>query len=1050
VKYPRKIELLTGWGCFFILLLTYWLTVAPTVSYWDCPEYVSAAWLLEVGHPPGNPVWMLVERIITMFAPSGEYAALAVNLSSGLFTAFAGFFLARTIFRVAIWILRARPKSAVNPTLLAVAASAIGALAFGWCDSVWFSAVEAEVYAMSIFMTALCLWLMVKWAYTPSRPAAWRLLILIAYLFGLGIGVHQLNLLLIPALALIWAFKRGIRKMRSLLLIELLSLGAVGSILMGMMPSTISLASEFELFAVNRLGLPFLSGVAAYVGLLAVSLLLALIVTARSGNRGAMAAAVFPALFLSGLFIFGGNYAVGAALAALFATLLVRTENFHARRLNLCVWMLAMLLTGYSSYALIPVRGSVTSPANALRPGEPFSFASYQSREQYGSTPLIYGRTVYSRPMKMETVDSCGKHSYSRYKLRDIHPIMIPNRKTGKYDNVDAQRMPIYTPELNMWFPRLTGSSTYDIASYADWIGADTASMSRVRISEAIDSAGRAVERVSENGERIPAYGYRPTYLQNAQWLATYQIGYMYARYLMWNFSGRQNDIPSQGEVQHGNFITGFPHLDEAMLGSQDALPDFAGKKNPGRNRYWMLPLLFGIIGFTWLFRAGRRGKGTSAIVMVMFVMTGIAIVIYLNQGPGEARERDYSFLGSWMAYAIWIGFGAVGLARLTRKAWTLIIPLAMVCWMGYQNYDDHDRSGRYAASHIATDIIESAAPNAIIFVDGDNGTFPLWYIQEVEGKRTDVRIVNLSYLTLPFYSEMMTHRWRESAPLRLSVSGDSILHRAYSTVRVGTGGDTATITDVMHRIAAGFGLQRVGYVRMPLPMGDTAVIALKNLSKNGSTLDRQRLMILDIVANNASGVNARPIYWLRNIPSSARFASDQITSPWMYGYRFGLFSDEYIDSQLARAVNSVQAPNTTGKNVYMDKTPAMQVASHRISLVTAGARLLNGGHLREAITAISKADTLLGDHPLSYGKMRSVTLGIDTIVDLRAELGRLMQMTADTLDRRTAGKPSRQSATLRERGAAYIEAANANRASWQRYRNALPRRLRSKMAPVL
>jgi hypothetical protein len=230
VKYPRKIELLTGWGCFFILLVTYWLTVAPTVSYWDCPEYVSAAWLLEVGHPPGNPVWMLVERMITMLAPSGEYAALAVNLSSGLFTAFAGFFLARTIFRVAVWILRARPKSPVNPTLLAAAASVIGSLAFGWCDSVWFSAVEAEVYAMSIFMTSLCLWLMVKWAYTPSRPAAWRLLILIAYLFGLGIGVHQLNLLLIPALALIWAFKRGIRKMRSLLLIEILSLGAVGSI----------------------------------------------------------------------------------------------------------------------------------------------------------------------------------------------------------------------------------------------------------------------------------------------------------------------------------------------------------------------------------------------------------------------------------------------------------------------------------------------------------------------------------------------------------------------------------------------------------------------------------------------------------------------------------------------------------------------------------------------------------------------------------------------------------------------------------------------------
>lgn len=1031
-----KIELWTAWGAFLVLLATYWTTVAPTVSYWDCPEYVSAAWLLEVGHPPGNPTWMLVERIVTLFAPSGEYAALAVNLSSGLFTAFAAFFLARVIFGAAIWVLRARRPSRTSNDLLAAGGALCGTLIFGWCDSVWFSAVEAEVYAMSLFMTSLCLWLMVKWAFTRSRPASWRLLILIAYLFGLSIGIHQLNLLLIPALAMIWAFKRGVRRLDSLSLIGILSLVAVGCILMGMMPSTIALAAELEFFAVNTLHLPFLSGVAAYVALLAAALLLALCVTARSSNRGVMAAAVFPALFMSGIFIFSRQFAIGAAISAIAASLLVRTDNFRARRLNLCIWMLAMLLTGYSSYALIPVRGAIPSPANAQRPGEPFSFAAYQSREQYGSKPLLFGRTPYSKMMLREDYDSVtGKPSYSSYKLLDGNPVIVPDIDSGRYAVVGARHLPLYTPELNMWFPRLTESSDYDLDCYSDWIGADTSTMTRLRVSEAYDSLGRAVTKADAAGKRPDVWSFRPTYLQSAQWFTVYQSGYMYWRYLLWNFSGRQNDIPAQGEVQHGNFITGIPPVDSAMLGPQDMLPDYAGRDNPGHNVYWALPLLLGVAGALWLVRAGRRGKGVFGIVTVIFVMTGLAIVVYLNQGPGEPRERDYSFLGSWMAFCIWAGFGAIALTRLFRRTWVMIFPLALAVWVGIENFDDHDRSGRYVARNIAVDVIESLEPNAILFIDGDNGTFPLWYIQEVEQRRPDVRLVNLSYLSVPPYAEALTRRWRDSAPLRLSLPADSILRGAYRSRRIGRGRDA--------------------FARVPLPSGDSATISLKNLSVNGFTLNAQRRILLDILKCNGA---SRPIYWLRSIPSSARMGGDSVTSMWLFGYRYGLFDKEYTDSTLAAAVDIVRAPNPEGKQVYMDRTPAAQVGAHRAALVFAAERLLHDGKTAGALRAIAKADGAMGYHPLSYTSMRRYRPEGDTILATRNELGAIMIEASDTLnvlagriaDTMRKAHIRALAAELRARGITHRNANRRKFREWELYRRSLPPRLRNKMAPII
>lgn len=682
----KNAENIVSWGVFFILLATYWLTVAPTVSYWDCPEYVAAAWKLEVGHPPGNPTWMLVERVFTMLAPSGKEAALLVNLSSGLFTAFAGFFLARTIYAAAGWVAGALRPRRWQELQRAVAAFS-GALAFGWCDSTWYSAVEAEVYAMSIFMTSLCVWLMVKWAFCRTQPLATRYLILLAYIFGLSLGVHQLNLLCIPALAIIWGIKRGVRKWWKVGFMFLLSLLVVGCILTGIMPSTIALAAQTELICVNTLGLPFLSGVVIYVVLLGCSLLTALAVTSRSTNRGVLAASVFPAIFLSGVFIFSGNIAAGAALSAIASLLLVRGHDFTPRRLNICMWLLAMLLTGYSSYALIPIRGDIPSPANSTQPGDPFSFASYQAREQYGGAPLLYGNTPYSKNILQEEYTPEGRPVYSRTVLKRKHPIMTqkeegaiisdPSRMLTSEDTIFNERAlrkkgdayivrsyavePVLTPELNMWFPRITSRDPSDLPCFADWTGMEKSNMTEVPVSETLDSAGNYNTRLNAAGERAEAKSYRPTYAQSMKMLLTYQTGYMYFRYLLWNFLGRQNDKHSTGEVEHGNFITGIQPIDNAMLGAEDALPSSLGKDNKGRNRYFLLPFLLGIGGICTLLAAGKRGHKTCLATAMLFIMTGLAIVVYLNQSPGEPRERDYSFLGSYLAFAIWIGFGAFG-----------------------------------------------------------------------------------------------------------------------------------------------------------------------------------------------------------------------------------------------------------------------------------------------------------------------------------------------------------------------------------------------------
>lgn len=1047
----RRLELASAWTAFAILLVTYWLSVPPTVSFWDCPEYVSAAYLLEVGHPPGNPVWMLVSKMATLLAPAPRYAALAINLSSGLFTAFAGFFLARTFFSTALWI-QARIRRNIGrrrhlrPSILAAAGALSAALFFGWADSLWFSAVEAEVYALSIFFTSLCLWLMVRWTSVPTsqRGRAWRILILIAYIFGLSVGVHQLNLLCIPALAIIWGIKRGIRKPATFILIFLLSLGAVACVLLGMMPSTIALAAQFELFAVNKCGLPWLSGVAAYVIVLAAALLLALAVTARSSNHGSLALAVFPAIFLSGIFIIGDNFAAGAAVSAIAAILLSRSDKVSLRRLNLAMWMLTMLLTGYSAYALIPVRGGIPSPANAQLPGQPFSFATYQAREQYGSKPLLYGATPYSRPMYEETrVPGKNNPQYLSYKTDNIHPLYFVDDSTHTYRQYGWHSRPITTPELDMWFPRLTGTTSANISCYDDWIGMNPSTMEKLAVTEAFDSTGRAVAR-EYDGVRIPRTAYRPTYAQHLEWLASYQIGYMYFRYLLWNFSGRQNDIPSQGEVQAGNFITGFPVIDDAMLGTVSELPPHFGENNPGHNRYFLLPFILGLLGAGWLICSRRRGQQAFAVTLVLFIMSGIAIVVYLNQGPGEPRERDYSFLGSYLAFALWIGFGAIALCRAFKSYWPLLGVAALAGWFLYENIDDHNRSGRTVAARTAENILNAAPQNAILFVDGDNYTFPLWYAQEVEGVRRDVRVINLSYLASAQYAANQLYAWRDAAPMPSLISEHTILSRRLRSMRFNpANGDTIPASALVKALAkAPNATVKAEYVEIPRRGAESFIIPMKLLSQSGAgtSINFRRLMILNILAANEERRQPQPVAWLRSVPASFRLGIESYRlSPWLFGVQYQALSPKAAADSIAAALEKLRTPNPPFTNPYMDYTPAAHVGAQRAALIRAARLLLRQGDKTQAYTAITKADRPLGEHPLSFGTI----LSDDSVFQIRITLADVMDEIADSLK-------GPQAIELRARAKFHREEAEKKKKAWQHYRQALPPNLRQKMAPPI
>jgi hypothetical protein len=758
MKRFKLLNNILGWVAFLIAAATYLLTMEPTASFWDCGEFISTAYKLDVGHPPGAPFFMLTGRIFTLFASDPTQVAVMVNSLSALLSAFTILFLFWTITHIARTVVIKKEEDYTLANIIGIlGAGFVGALVYTFSDSFWFSAVEGEVYAYSSFFTAIVFWLILKWERVADRPGSDRWLILIAYLMGISIGVHLLNLLAIPALVLVYYFKNYTPSAKGVIGALLASVVILGSVLYGIIPGFVEVASWFELLFVNKLGFAYNTGLYIYILLTIAILAWGIYESYVNKSPLRMAISFILAISIVGIPFFGAHVLAGIVIIAAMAGFFYwKREKIDARWINTILLMVTVLLIGYSSYATIVIRSAAKPPMDQNSPDNVFSLKYYLNREQYGDRPLLMGSS-YNAPVKLRIDGNMcvpeqtqGAASYSpkaKSSPSEKDEYVITGYKT---DYVMDER-------FDMFFPRMYSSTPNHIEAYKSWGNV---------VGETItyDYCGQEKSDV------------KPTFGENMQFFFSYQLNFMYWRYFMWNFSGRQNDIQSYGEIDRGNWITGINFIDELMLGDQTLLPSEL-KENKGHNTYFLLPLILGILGLIFLIYGDKKGLQSFWITGLLFLLTGIAIVVYLNQTPYQPRERDYAYSGSFYAFSIWIGLGVLAIIKffekyLPRTATAILVTLCCLgvpALMASQNWDDHDRSNRYTARDFGGNYLASCKPNAIIFSNGDNDTFPLWYNQEVEGNRTDVRVCNLSYLQTDWYIGQMKRGAYKSAPLPIS-----------------------------------------------------------------------------------------------------------------------------------------------------------------------------------------------------------------------------------------------------------------------------------------
>ena len=782
MKQYKLVNNLFGWLAFFVAAFTYCSTIEPTASFWDCPEFITTAFKLEVGHPPGAPFFMLTGNFFTQFTDDPTKVAICVNIMSALLSATCILFLFWTITHLTRKLIC--EDGIVNSTwqtIVIMGAGLTGALAYTWSDTFWFSAVEGEVYAYSSMFTALVFWLILKWEDHADEPHSDRWLVLIFYLTGLSIGVHLLNLLCLPAIALVYYFKKNPdAKAGGAICALLISMLLVVAVLYGVVPGIVKVGGWFELFFVNQLGLGFNSGLIIYI-LVLIAVVLSAIWSTNGRRRTLISTLYVLSVSLLGIPFFTGQglsaVVIGFILIGALAWLLQKKGKdgeyvLRKRFLNTSLLCMLMLMIGYSSYAVIIIRSTQNTPMDQNSPEDIFSLRTYLGREQYGDTPLLYGPAFSSSPCFEQVVidEETGQQGYRV--MTDTQPYVQRHEKKNasepdRYDIVENQHGVIYPSAMKMLFPRIYSSAHTD--NYQRWLG---------------DISMHDVEATwdTPKGEESN-YGEMPSQLDNLRFFLSYQVNYMYWRYFMWNFAGRQNDIQGNGEPEHGNWITGFSFIDDSLYGDQSKLPDDL-KENKGHNVFYCMPLILGLIGLFWqawytrkkkIMKNGKEeevllpiGIQQFWIVFFLFFMTGLAIVIYLNQTPMQVRERDYAYAGSFYAYAIWCGLGVLAIIDILKRKMklsgtavtaivaviTLLVPIQMVS----QTWDDHDRSNRYTCRDFGQNYLMSLQEkgNPIIFTNGDNDTFPLWYNQEVEGVGTDARVCNLSYLQTDWYIDQM------------------------------------------------------------------------------------------------------------------------------------------------------------------------------------------------------------------------------------------------------------------------------------------------------
>ena len=995
MKNYKLIDNVLGWIVFAIASAVYLMTMEPTASFWDCGEFISSAFKLEVGHPPGAPFFMLTANLFTQFASDPSKVAIMVNSMSALFSGLTILFLFWSITHMARKIIVDEGAEISLGQLITIMGNGVvGALAYTFSDTFWFSAVEGEVYAYSSLFTAVVFWLILKWEEVADQPHADRWIVLIAYLMGLSIGVHLLNLLCIPAIVLVYYYKKIPNPtMKGTIAALLISFAIIGLMMFGVVQGLVEVCGYFELLFVNLLGMPYNSGVYAFVLVLAGVLIWAIWETMRDEvNPIRMKIAFILSVVLLGIPFIGSGYVIAVILTVALSAFLFSNKEVNIKLLNTILVSLLVIVVGYSSYALTLIRATADTPMNQNAPQDIFTLRTYLAREQYGKTPLLYGQTYVSEVKRENKGGTCvpvskqGEPTWSRIIKKDKNEKdrYYISRYETEYEYVD---------ELNMLFPRMYSTSGTHVEAYKEW--------AQVK--------GTPV-KFNRCGEMTSVM--KPTFAENLLFFFSYQLNFMYWRYFMWNFSGRQNDIQGHGEVSNGNWITGIPFIDEVLVGPQEDMPlDIVNNK--GHNVYYMLPLLLGILGLLYQAYAGKKGIQGFWVTFFLFFMTGIAIVLYLNQTPYQPRERDYAYAGSFYAFCIWIGFGVAALARALREYGKLspvvagtvatLLSLFVPIQMGAQNWDDHDRSGRYVCRDFGANYLESCEPNAVIFTNGDNDTFPLWYAQEVEGIRTDVRVCNTSYLQTDWYIDQMKKQAYESAPLPISWQSEDYVQgtrdAAYifplteKSIDLKTALDFVRSNDPKFKKIPGIS-QELDYIptqTITYAVDSATVVARGALDpaylpymqsemtidlKGKDVLGKQELIILDMLQTNNWD---RPIYYAITV------SPDQFVKLDPYFQQTGMAYQivPMATQGTIRAINTERmydnvmhkfkwgGVNTPG--VYLDENVMRMCKSYRIALFSKlAAALIAEGKQEQAIEILDKGMEVLPPEnvPLDYSAL--------------------------------------------------------------------------------
>ncbi len=1028
MKRYRLINDVLGWVCFLVAAVTYLLTVEPTASFWDCPEFIAQGTKLEVGHPPGNPIFMLAARFFVNFAWGDmSKAALMVNSMSALLSAGTILLLFWTITHLVKRLIVKDDAGEVSLTqMLVIFGSGLcGALMYAWSDTFWFSAVEGEVYAFSSFCTALVFWLILKWENRADEPHSDRYLVLIAYIIGVSIAVHLLNLLCIPAIVLVIYYRKFKNTTASGSLAALgVSAVVVALILYGLVPGFIEIAQYFELFFVNTCGLSYNMGVLIYAMLFVAVMLWCIKALYKQDNTTTIRVSFLLAMILSGIPFIGSSMWIPAVIIAALAVYLFAAKKLPVRILTLCALSVLVIFVGYSSYALLLIRSHANPPMNQNAPDNVFSLSSYLNREQYGDRPLFYGPSFKSTVLYQ--VDNTGNYNFMKKPATTVYEKRVKDAPgdADRYDSFERDTRYVMTP--NMLFPRMYSSAPNHPTGYLEWTNLRESDLPLKEAPVLVDADGNTLQTA-----QLPA----PSFAQNMRYFFNYQVNYMYWRYFLWNFAGRQNDMAGNGEANRGNWISGIPFIDNFRLGDQSLLPDDFGKGNKGHNVFFMLPLLMGIIGLSWQAFHSKRGIEQFWVIFFFFFMTGLAIVLYLNQPPLQPRERDYAFAGSFYAFAIWVGMGVAGLWALVnsimnnprgekepRKAMAvacatlavgLLVPLQVVS----QTWDDHDRSGRYTTRDFGMNYLASLDDNAIIFTNGDNDTFPLWYAQEVEGFRTDVRVVNLSYLTTDWYANQMRVATDGGAAIDVSArpadyAFDRMQYNYFDPENMKTERVNAltALEDLYHNPEAtwkGARIWRYPYMFIPAnpdaaakagviaqseaPAAEEAIeVSLYKDPKNpasGATLSQA--LSLDMIATSAKNGWNRPAYFAMTVPDEYYLS----LSPYLRntGLAYQVTPLRNPDGENATWTDTDKMyRNVTEKfrwggldqlgengNIYLDETVRRMVTTHRSAMVDLAYALLvegyNAAHpVTDSITGVThEADTVYAAD--RYGKAARV-----------------------------------------------------------------------------